>query len=135
MGMSRVVKPERFVDGGLHCGFPETCAEAGATQRPSCGGGEVQAVVSGVGRDVLGEDIDEPRRDGDGASGCAGLGLSEDKPPGDVGEYEGLETGVRYPTREVWPLSFGVFAPHATMAPPRISQTDGSIRPGCVAMR
>ena len=76
MGVAHVVKPARFTDRRVDCGFPETCAEAGATQRPTCRGGEDQAIVSGVGGDVLGEDVDEPRGDRDGASGCAGLGLS-----------------------------------------------------------
>ena len=57
MGMSHVVEPARFADGGLHCGFPEAGAEAGATQRSACGCGEDQAIVAGVGGDVLGEDV------------------------------------------------------------------------------
>lgn len=35
---------------------------------------------------MSGEDVDEPRRDRDGTSGCAGLGLSVGEVPGDFGE-------------------------------------------------
>ena len=61
MGVSHVMEPARVGDGGAHSGFPESAAEAGATQRPTCRCGEDQAVVAGVGGDVLGEDVDEMR--------------------------------------------------------------------------
>src|SRR5680860_1798359 len=86
MGMSHVMEPTRIGDRRAYCGFPEAGAEAGATQRPTGRCSEDQAIVSGVGGNVLSKDVDEPRGDGDGASCCAGLGLSEGEVSGDLRE-------------------------------------------------
>ena len=91
MGVSHVVEPARLTDRRADCGFPETGAEAGATQRPTGRCSEDQAIVARAGRNVLCKDVDEPDRDGDGASGCAGLGLSEGEVSDEPGPVHALD--------------------------------------------
>ena len=86
VGVAHVVEPARLTDRSPYCGFPEPGAEAGAPDGSPSGCGEDQVVAPGVGGEVLGEDVDQPGRDGHGAAGCSGFGFSEAEVSGDVGE-------------------------------------------------
>jgi len=87
VAVSEVVEPHRLADRAGHGGEPDPGSEAVAADGAAFRGGEEQPVGSGrVVVEVLVDDVGEPGREGDGATGGRGLGLPEAQVAADLGK-------------------------------------------------